>query len=102
MGEDHPETLTATNNLAMAYQLFGQVDRAIALHEKVLKARQAKLGEGHADTISSQMNLARSLQKAQRYQDAELLLRRTVESAGRGQPRTIASIPNPWPSSVAA
>src|SRR5438094_1881144 len=87
MGEDHPDPLTAMNNLALAYKAAGQVDRAILLLEQVLPARRAKLGEGHPHTLSTQMNLVLCYEQARRFQDAELLLRETVGSAGRSRPR---------------
>ena len=63
-GEDHPDTLTSKNNLAVAYEIAGRLDRAIALHDQVLKAQRAKLGDDHPHTLSSMNNLAMAYHKA--------------------------------------
>ena len=37
LGNDHPDTLTMIDNLAVAYGAAGHTERAIPLHEDVLK-----------------------------------------------------------------
>jgi tetratricopeptide (TPR) repeat protein len=50
LGEDHPETLKALNNLAVAYQSAGQLTRAVPLLEQVLKtARETGRGPSRDD-----------------------------------------------------
>ena len=43
LGEDDPDTTSVTTSLATLYQTKNELDRAIPLFEKVLRARQAKL-----------------------------------------------------------
>jgi tetratricopeptide (TPR) repeat protein len=57
-GEDHPDTLTSMNNLAVTYSDLGQNDKALALKEQALKLRRAKLGEDHPSTLASMNSLA--------------------------------------------
>ena len=87
LGEDHPTTLMSLHNLAATFGDLGQVDRAIPLHEQALKACRAKLGEDHPRTLIAQRGLARTYEKARRYRDAEPLFRKTVQAAGREEPR---------------
>ncbi len=58
LGEDHPDTLAAMHNLAMAYQDAGEYDQAIPILEVTLAKRTDKLGGDHADTIESMNDLA--------------------------------------------
>jgi serine/threonine protein kinase len=87
LGEDHPDALISLHNLAAALGHKGQIDRAIPLHEQALKALRAKLGEEHASVLSFQRGFARTYEKAGRYRDAEVLLRKAVEAANRSKPR---------------
>src|SRR5262249_18402489 len=52
-----------------------------------LTALRAKLGEDHASTLRLQRELAQTHEKAGHYRDAEPLYRKTVEAAGRQEPR---------------
>src|SRR5262249_8309702 len=64
LGEDHPDTLSSMDNLAVAYHHAGQFDRAITLHEQALRARRAKLGDDHPDTLISMNDLAETYSSA--------------------------------------
>ena len=55
---DHPDTLTSMNNLAMAYQADGKLERALPLFEETLEKRKAKLEPDHPETLLSMNNLA--------------------------------------------
>jgi len=57
-GEDGPSTLTSRNNLAYAYQVSGDVVRAVPLFERTLEDCARVLGEDHPDTLASRNNLA--------------------------------------------
>ena len=58
LGEDHPDTLKALHNLAMAHQDAGRLDEAIPILEATLARRTAKLGGDHVDMIESMNDLA--------------------------------------------
>ncbi|MFC9164419.1 tetratricopeptide repeat protein, partial [Streptomyces fungicidicus] len=58
LGADHPDTLSARNNLAYAYRAAGDLGRAIPLYEQTLTDRVRVLGADHPDTLTSHNNLA--------------------------------------------
>ena len=56
-GPGHPDTLAATNNLAVACQLAGRFDRSVPLFEEVLRLCELKLGPDHPNTLRTMANL---------------------------------------------
>jgi tetratricopeptide (TPR) repeat protein len=70
LGPDHPDTLTARNNLAADYQQVGRTDEAITLHEQNLADRERVLGPDHPDTLASRHNLAADYQQVGRTDEA--------------------------------
>jgi tetratricopeptide (TPR) repeat protein len=58
LGEDHPDTLAARNNLACAYWEARDLERAIALFERVLDELRRVLGEDHLHTLTCRTSLA--------------------------------------------
>ena len=77
LGGTHPDTLTARNNLATAYQDAGRLEEAIALLERTLTDAEHVLGGTHPDTLGSRNNLATAYQDAGRLDEAEDLIRRS-------------------------
>ena len=73
LGPEHPDTLAARNNLAVAYQAAGQIDEAVALHEQALADRERVLGPDHPGTLNSRSNLAVAYQAAGRATEAVAL-----------------------------
>ncbi len=73
LGADHPDTLTARNNLATAYQTVRRTSEAITLDEQTLAARERILGPDHPDTLKSRSNLADAYQDAGRTDEAKAL-----------------------------
>ena len=61
LGSEHPDTLAARNNLALAYQTAGRTDEAIALHEQALADRERVLGPDHPGTLNSRKQPGRRL-----------------------------------------
>ncbi|WP_333775871.1 tetratricopeptide repeat protein, partial [Streptomyces sp. IBSBF 3136] len=57
-GPDHPDTLSARNNLANSYGDAGRIQDALDLRERVLADRERILGDDHPDTLSARNNLA--------------------------------------------
>ena len=57
-GEEHPYTLIALNNLAVAYNSCGDSRKAVELNEKCYEFRCRVSGEDHPDTITTLNNLA--------------------------------------------
>jgi serine/threonine protein kinase/tetratricopeptide (TPR) repeat protein len=58
LGLEHPDTLTALNNLGMTHSEAGNVTEAIAVLEQVRDSRLASLGEDHPSTLTTLNNLA--------------------------------------------
>ena len=64
LGEEHPDTLTSMNNLAVTLHSQGDLAGARELLGRVLEGRRRVLGEAHPDTLAGLHNLAMVL-KAQ-------------------------------------
>ena len=58
LGPDHPDTLTAQNNLAVAYQEAGRAAEAIPLFERTRADLQRLMGPDHPDVVTARNNLA--------------------------------------------
>ncbi|MFI6906183.1 tetratricopeptide repeat protein [Nonomuraea sp. NPDC050394] len=58
LGADHPDTLTARNNLAGAHYTAGDLRRAIPLFEATLTDSERVLGADHPYTLTARNNLA--------------------------------------------
>jgi serine/threonine protein kinase/tetratricopeptide (TPR) repeat protein len=91
----HPDTLTAQNNLAMAYQSSGRWDTAIPLLEQTLATRTTRLGATHPDSLTTQHDLARAYQANGRWDRAIPLLEQTLATRtaklGAEHPDTLTS-----------
>jgi hypothetical protein len=94
LGPDHPDTLTARNNLAVAHQTAGQAAEAIPLHQQTLAARERVRGRDHPDTLTARNNLATAYRAAGRAAEAIPLFEQTLAALERVLgPDT----PTPWP-----
>jgi len=95
LGDDHPDTLTARNHLAGAYQAAGKLQLAIPLLERTLKACEAKLGDDDPDTLTARNNLALAYQAAGRLDWAIPLYERALKAKeaklGDDHPSTLAT-----------
>jgi tetratricopeptide (TPR) repeat protein len=78
LGPDHPDTLTARDSLATAYQAAGRAAEAIPLYERTLAACERLLGADHPRTLNSRGSLAAAYRNAGRVSEAIPLLERTV------------------------
>jgi hypothetical protein len=68
---DHSETITARSNLAYAYQLANDLDKAIPLHRQVLADRDRLYGPDHPYTELARQLLTRAEQQASAYEPAK-------------------------------
>jgi tetratricopeptide (TPR) repeat protein len=95
LGPEHPDTLAARNNLALAYQAIGRTDEAVALHEQALAERERVLGPDHPGTLNSRSNLAVAYQAAGRTDEAvalhEQVLADRERVLGPDDPDTVAT-----------
>jgi TIR domain/Tetratricopeptide repeat len=96
LGEEHPDTLTAMNNLAGTLWAQGDLAGARELQERVLEARRRLLGEEHPDTLTAMGNLAGTLGDQVDLGGARELQERVLEARGRllgeEHPDTLASM----------
>jgi tetratricopeptide (TPR) repeat protein len=95
LGPDHPETLTARNNLASCYWSVGRIPEAIAIEEQVLADRERILGPDHPRTLTSRANLAESYWSVGRIPEAiaieEQVLADSERILGPDHPATLTA-----------
>jgi tetratricopeptide (TPR) repeat protein len=95
LGPDHPDSLTARNSLAGAYESAGKLDRAIALSEQTLADRTRVLGTDHPDTLVSRSRLANIFRAAGMLDRAIALSEQTLADRmrvlGEDDPFTLGS-----------
>ena len=53
LAADHPDRLSAMQNLAVSYSDAGRLKEALGMHEEVLRLRREKLGADHLDTLTA-------------------------------------------------
>ncbi|MBL8517925.1 MAG: tetratricopeptide repeat protein [Betaproteobacteria bacterium] len=98
LGDEHPDSLTSMNNLAVTLQAQGDLVGARMLQEGVVAVRQRVLGEEHPDTLTSMNNLALTLQAqgdlagARMLEEQALAVRQRV--LGEEHPNTLTSMNN--------
>jgi hypothetical protein len=94
LGEAHPGTLIARNNLAIYLRGTGEVGKAATQAEEVLDGLREVLGRSHPFALSAAVNLANCLGEGGRHAEAEDLERRTIEELravlGAEHPDTLA------------
>jgi tetratricopeptide (TPR) repeat protein len=83
LGEDHPDTLSAMNNLGATLSEQGDLPSAWALQEKVLEANRRSLGEEHPDTLLNMGNLAMTRRAQGDRPGAQALLETVLEASRR-------------------
>jgi tetratricopeptide (TPR) repeat protein len=90
LGTDHPDTLTAMNNLARAYASQGRYDDAESLHKQALDGREKRLGAAHPDKLRSMNDLALVYSSRGRHDGAEEQLKQALQGrAGYQSPRQV-------------
>ena len=86
LGDDHPETLSSTANLAALYESEGRYEDSEQLLLEALEGRRRVLGDDHPDTILSIDNLVFLYGKQGRYEEAEPLAREFVAGTPEDHP----------------
>ena len=100
LGENHPDTATSYNNLAMLYRGQGRYEEAEPLLQKALSIYQTVLGENHPDTATatSYNNLAMLYRGQGRYEEVEPLFQKALSIyqtvLGENHPDTATSYNN--------
>ncbi len=87
LGDEHPETMTSTSNLASVYRALKMHEEAdkLALHDLEVSVRT--LGEEHPDTITSIANMGNSLRNRGKYAEAMVYLDRALRNARKSLPK---------------
>jgi tetratricopeptide (TPR) repeat protein len=98
LGEEHPYTLTAMNNLAITLASQGDLGGAHALDEQALSLRKRVLGKEHPDTLSSMNSVAERLREQGDLGAARALHEQTLSmqrrALGEEHPDTLISMNN--------
>ncbi|HWI00323.1 MAG TPA: FxSxx-COOH system tetratricopeptide repeat protein [Propionibacteriaceae bacterium] len=98
LGEDHPETLIATQSLGRALFVLGQYKHAVDLYEDVLTRSRRVLGHDHPATLNMASTLANALRALGKRQQARILhedtLARSSRTLGEDHPDTLRSAHN--------
>ncbi|MFE4998624.1 tetratricopeptide repeat protein [Streptomyces mirabilis] len=85
LGAEHPDTLTARNNLGASYWRAGRTGEAIPLLEQVVADHERLQGTQHPNTLMARTNLAHAYHKAGRTGEAIPLLEQVVADHERLQ-----------------
>lgn len=97
-GPDHPNTLTAVNDLASYYTHVGRRDEALRLQQEVLEKSRRVLGPDDPCTLTAMNNLAASCYDAGRRDEAARLQQEVLEKRrrilGPDHPDTLAAMNN--------
>ena len=83
LGSDHPSTMTAESNMAVAIEDQGRHAEADAMLRAQLLLRTKLFGEEHPATVDSLHNVAQNLTEAGQDAESEPLLRRSLELSQR-------------------
>ncbi|GEB60108.1 FxSxx-COOH system tetratricopeptide repeat protein [Streptomyces gardneri] len=93
LGEEHPRSLTALNNVAGALYRDGRLADATSLYERSLQLHTATLGADHPHTLTARNNMAIAYQRLGRVRDAVTLLEENLRTRkrvlGEDHPQTL-------------
>lgn len=78
LGEEHQETTTCCNNLAVVYMKQKKYKEAEKLMERVLRIWEEALGEEHVNTTTCYNNLACIYESQRKYKEAEKLYEKAL------------------------
>jgi hypothetical protein len=98
LGDEHPDTLAAMNNLANTLGDQGKLDKAAAMRREVLEKRQRILGDEHPQTVLAMNNLAWTLRDQGKLDEAAAMQREVLEKMqrilGDEHPDTLSAMNN--------
>jgi serine/threonine protein kinase len=97
LGDRHPDTQRALNDLAAAHWAVGDAAMALPLFEKCLTLSEASLGSDHPDTLTTLNNLAAAHHRTGSRKAVELherCLAGRSKVLGEDHPDTLASLNN--------
>jgi tetratricopeptide (TPR) repeat protein len=98
LGDDHPDTLSVMNDLAVPLRDQGKLPEAAAIQTEVLEKRKRVLGDDHPDTLSAMNNLANTLSDQGKLPEAAAIQTEVLEKMkqilGDDHPDTLRAINN--------
>ncbi|KAF2174719.1 TPR-like protein [Zopfia rhizophila CBS 207.26] len=98
LGEQHLQTLTGANNLALVLRSQGKYNEAEKLSRRAVEGFEKELGEQHPHTLTRVNNLALMLRAQRKCDEAEKLSRRALEwrkkELGEQHSDTLMSVSN--------
>jgi len=98
LGQEHQDTLTSMNDLALVLWYQGKYEEAEQMHRQALELREKVLGQKHQSTLTSMNNLALVLRDQGKYEEAEQMHQQVLELKekvlGQGHPDTLTSMNN--------
>jgi tetratricopeptide (TPR) repeat protein len=98
LGEDHPQTVTPVNNLAVAHSLRGEFAQARKLFEQAIELRRRALGDDHNGLLTPLNNLGVVLWHEGEHAKARALFEKVAELRrqllGERHPETLVSMRN--------
>jgi len=83
IGAPEGRLLVVQGNLAISYQSFGRLDEALSLRHDIYSGWLKLNGEEHNSTLRAANNYAALLKKLNRFEEAKVLLRKTMPVARR-------------------
>ncbi|WP_405390230.1 tetratricopeptide repeat protein [Streptomyces sp. NBC_01102] len=83
LGTDHPLTLGAGHDAALALFRLGRFEESEAMHRKVLDGRERVFGEEHPETLQSFLSFHEPLGQLGRVEECVASLRKAQEVRGR-------------------
>lgn len=97
-GEEHSDTLTSLNNLAISFYKTGNYKKSSELNEKAYKLFCKVLGEEHPDTLTSLNNLVSTYSELGKQNNVlgmhEKIYRLRCKTLGEEHPDTLTSLNN--------
>ena len=87
LGENHPDTLMALNNLASSYSELGYQEKALELKQEAYEKQKEILGENHPDALLALNNLASSYGELGYHEKALELNQKVYEKRKRNTRR---------------
>jgi tetratricopeptide (TPR) repeat protein len=99
-GSDHPETLSAIDNLGSVFWHKFEFDKAVECHLEALKGMETKLGRTHERTLHTKENIALAYREIggayldEAHELMEEVLEERTKLLGREQPYTLNAMSN--------
>lgn len=85
LGEEHPDTVTAMNNVGELFEKLGRLAEAEPLYVRCLELNRRDRNENDQELLGSLNNLGTLYLKMARHKEAESIMREALAAAERGR-----------------